>query len=1651
MAARKTPADEGESASHLEPGTAPAEAQEEAQEAAAHLSASAQLIGSQDPGLAGFFAAFTRYASPEDLVLYTGAELAALVRLIYAKATRRAPGTALVEAFVPRDEDREFSRGETVILAVNDDMPFLFDSATAEVLGHGMHIRTAFHPVIATPRDASGRRTAHGKVQQESVIVLALEHAPEKARIPEILAGLTRVFDDVRTIVRDWRPMVERLRETAADLALNPPPIAKDELEESLAFLEWLADDHFTFLGSRDYDYRAEGQGQLVADFGSGLGILANPEMRVIRRGEDRVSLTPDVREFLTQPSPLIITKSNSRASVHRRVHMDYIGVKRFDSEGRLKGERRFVGLFTSVAYSQLPADIPLLRRKVAQVLAGSGLPAKSHDGKALAHILNVYPRDELFQIQPEELLATALGILSLGQRPKVRVFLRFDRFDRYVSALVFLPRDRYNRAVREKIHAILARTFDGRTSAAYTSVDEENLARLHFIVGRNPGPRPQADVKELEDEIREAIRTWEDAFAEAAETQEGQSRGAVLIRRFGQAFPVGYREAFTPVQAVNDIEEIETLLEGRAPGGTVYARADDRRPIIDEKGRNLLRLKLFVRGDYVPLSDVLPVFENLGLRVVAEDAFGLKPLDENGRIQRVGVQNFLLERSSGGGDQARLRPLLEEAFHAVWLAHAESDGFNRLVIEAELDWRDVSILRAIAKFLRQAGITFSQTYMEAALAKNPSLATMLIDLFYSRHDPSAFTDPELRARDAEIILERIDGALEAVPSADEDRIIRAFAAVIEAMLRTNFFQRQPDGSIKPALAFKLDSTKLDLVPAPRPFAEISIYSPEVEGVHLRFGPVARGGIRWSDRAEDFRTEILGLVKAQQVKNAVIVPVGAKGGFYPKRLPRSGTREEIQTAGIAAYRTFIGALLDLTDNIAPDGTLVPPPDVFRHDDDDPYLVVAADKGTASFSDIANEIAESRGFWLGDAFAAGGSHGYNHKSMGITARGAWEAVKRHFRELGRDIQDQDFTVTGVGDMSGDVFGNGMLLSRHIRLVGAFDHRHIFFDPNPDPAAGWAERKRLFDLPRSSWADYDKNLISAGGGVFPRNAKEIYQTKEMRSFTGSSKANISPQELIRAILTAKTDLLFFGGIGTFVKSSAESATEVGDRANDAIRVDGSAVRASVIGEGANLGVTQLGRVEFAREGGPTGKGGRINTDAIDNSAGVDTSDHEVNLKILMSGPVRRHELDSASRDALLTEMTDDVAQLVLKDNYDQTLAISVAERSAVRDLDAASRLIRDLERSGKIDRAIEKLPDDEHLRILAREGRGLTRPELAVLLAHAKLDLQRHISGSDLPDDPFLETLLHDYFPLAARQRFAAELPRHRLKREIIATQLTNRTVNLAGPLFVHRMRELTSAPSWCAARAFALADGAFGLSALKERIDALDLVVAADDQNAMMTDIVELLRRLGHWFIVQLPASASMTETVATFGAGVTALRGRFSGLASMLEARTVERRIEELRASGVPEDVAEDVAALPLLGAVPEIVLLAESRKVPVDAAAGAYFRVGATVGFDRVRILSSQTVPADHWDRLALRRVADDLYAAQRLLASDALADVGDDVRNGDRTAGAAAVRAWAATRRQDIERTHAFLEELERAGTPTIAKLALAGSQVQKLAVPR
>ena len=1467
----------------------------------------------------------------------------------------------------------------------------------------GARIRAAFHPIL----DLDGAKI--------SVIALVCDALGEEAR-QKAVALLRDAFEQGRLAVRDWRDMLARLAAARDDLARFPSQVGGVAVDvgEDIAFLDWLADNHFTLLGARDYVLgKDDANGMLEPVKGSGLGVLSDDETRVIRRGGERAGLTAEVRAFLDAPDPIIVTKSATRSQVHRRSPMDYIGIKTFGANGAFAGERRFVGLFTSNAYSTPARAIPLLRRKIETVMKQAGLAPSSHDGKALAHILDTFPRDELFQVSADELHVIATGILHMGGLPRLKLFLRFDRFDRFVSALLLAPRDRINPKNRADIHALLAKAFNGRPSAVEAAEDESALIRLHYIIGRNDGPMPTVDVRALERDIMSLVTSWEDHLADALCASLGRGEGHAKLIALAPRFSPGYRGTFSAHEGARDLAVLEELA-GAKDGFFLHAQVWRR----EGDAAAALRLKLYVLGDVLPLSASLPVFENLGLKVISEDSYPVSFNRDGGWRQEAVVLDFAMERADGLPVKLDdVRGPLEAAFHAVLREEAENDGFNRLVIGAGLDWHDVTILRAIGKFLRQAAMTFSLAYMQQALVRNPDVAVLLVSLFYARNDP------RLKDGQAQVpeIDKRIAAALKDVPSLDDDRIIRRFKNVIDAVLRTNFFQKDGEGLARPAMAMKFDSAKLDELPAPRPWREIFVYSPSVEGVHLRFGRIARGGIRWSDRREDFRTEILGLVKAQQVKNAVIVPVGAKGGFYPKRMPPNPSREQFMDTGIAAYKTLINALLDVTDNLDRHGNIVPPAEVLRPDGDDPYLVVAADKGTATFSDIANGIALERGFWLGDAFASGGSVGYDHKKMGITARGAWEAVKRHFRELGTDIQSTDFTVVGVGDMSGDVFGNGMLLSRHIRLVAAFDHRHIFLDPQADAATGFAERERLFNLPRSSWDDYNKSLIGQGGGVYARTLKEIPLTSEVKALIGSDADSLSPAALINVLLKAKVDLLWFGGIGTYIKASSQSQLEAGDRANDALRIDGNDVRAKVVGEGANLGVTQLGRIEAARAG------ARIDTDAVDNSAGVDTSDHEVNLKILLGGPVMRGELNMDQRNALLASMTDDVARHVLADNYNQTLALSVAEARSARDLDSHNRLMRDLEARGKLDRAVEFLPSDAQLKILAKDGKGLTRPELCVLLAYAKLDLDAEVLASPLPDDPFFAGLLNGYFPPPAVQAFPEEPGRHRLKREIVSTVLINAIVNLAGPVFVLRTREVTGLSSADVARGFVLSDGAFALSALKARIDALDGKMDAGMQIELYSGIADQFRRATRWFLANEALDAPIAETVLRYRASLEALQESHAltdGDAARIQALSRQ----------VPEDLARDWTLMRHLDQALDVALLArETGKAPGEVAS-LYAGLGSAIGLDRLRSLAEQYVPSEHWDRLALRRLLDGLSRAQRGIATRLL------------TSGTP-VEAWTEAQGAALERTRTFLQTLEASGDLSVAKLMLASSQIQNL----
>jgi glutamate dehydrogenase len=1568
--------------------------------------------GSDIPGT--FLAELLGAAVPDDLQRYGADELAAIAERSWSLLALRQAGAPKISF-----EPAPVTRTVAVLDIINDDMPFLLDSVVGELNQRGLDIRLLVHPVFAVERDAAGTLTAFKGAakdggRHESFIHIHIEGVAEAARRAEIVRALEDILAQVRVAVQDWRPMLEWLRAVIAELRANPPPLDAGEIVEAVQFLEWLAADNFTLLGARDYVFTGDTD-VLEPMFETGLGLLRSSEVRPLLRWNQPLVITPEIRALMEEPRLLVITKSTLRSPVHRRVDMDYIGVKRFDRHGKLVGEFRLCGLFTSTAYTRSVRAIPYLRRKADDVIRRAGFEPASHSGKALVNVLETYPRDELFQIDEDLLYHFALAILQLGDRPRVRVLPRRDRFDRFVSILVYVPRERYDGRIRALIGDYLSTAFNGEVRAFYPFFTEGPLVRVHFIIGRSEGEAPDPDRATLDRAVEAIVRSWIDGLNEALAAAYDSGKAHTLAARYRGAFPIDYREVYAPAMAVGDIRVVELLTAERPlgvdfyrPGGASLARAG---------------LKVFSQSRPISLSERVPVLEDMGFRVVDERTYHIKPAD----AAEVWFHDMELESASGEPiDLGALEQRLEACFLVVMGKRAESDGYNALVLLNGLGWRDVALIRAISRFLRQIRVPYSQGYMWATLRKHSAVAAQIVTLFHTRFDPHLpVSDDERAAREAEIASASAT-ALQAVESLDEDRILRHFANAVQAAIRTNFYQLDRDGQPRDVIAIKFSSRKVDGMPLPRPLYEIFVYSPRFEAVHLRFGKVARGGIRWSDRPQDFRTEILGLVKAQNVKNAVIVPVGAKGGFVPKYLPAGGTREAIQAEGVATYKIFMSTLLDITDNIRP-GTagVVPPLDVVRKEGDDPYLVVAADKGTATFSDIANDIAIAHDFWLGDAFASGGSAGYDHKKIGITARGAWESVKRHFREMDINLATTPFTVVGVGDMSGDVFGNGMLREKTTRLVAAFDHRDIFIDPDPAAERTFAERQRLFDLPRSSWQDFDKTLISKGGGVYPRSAKEIRLSAEAQKLFGVGE-QLTPQDLIRAILKAPVDLIFFGGIGTYIRAADESDEAVGDRANDGVRVFGKDLRCKVIGEGANLGMTQRGRIEAAL------RGIRLNTDAIDNSAGVNTSDMEVNLKIALSIPLRDGRLTMAGRNALLAEMTDEVAALVLRNNYLQPLALSLAERRGMEAFGFQQRLIQTLEKRGHLDRAVEYLPDDAQLAERRRRSEPFTRPELSVLLAYAKLTLDEDLLESAVPDDPYLARELGRYFPKAIAERFPDALEHHRLRREIIATQLGNSMINRGGPSLIVRIADQTGAAPAAIAAAFAAVRDSFGMTALNTAIDGLDNIVPGKLQLDLYAAVQDILLDRIIWFLRNVDLSKGLAEVVAHYRDGIAAVEAALDGALSEegLSARAAgEGKLVE---AGVPADLAGRLANLPSLTAAPDIVLVADRTGKPIGEVAATYFAAGAFFRLDRMTSAASTIPIADYFDRLALDRARDSIGEAERRLAAAMV---------GNGAPGAAAVAAWVEPRHDEVERVRQAVHEIANSGL-TLSKLTVAAS---------
>ncbi|MEL3950474.1 NAD-glutamate dehydrogenase [Streptomyces sp. LNU-CPARS28] len=1601
-----------------------------------------QATPSDPSKVLAFLQRYYLHTAPEDLSDRDPVDVFGAAYSHFRLAENRPQGTANVRVHTPTVEENGWNCSHSIVEVVTDDMPFLVDSVTNELSRQGRGIHVVIHPQVVVRRDLTGKlldvlpegqNTAerpHDAVT-ESWIHVEIDRETDRADLKQITADLLRILSDVRETVEDWDKMRDAALRIADDLPTEPTAddVRDQEVEEARELLRWLAADHFTFLGYREYDLTDEDS--LAAVPGTGLGILrADPHHS---EGDDHHPVSPsfnrlpaDARAKAREHKLLVLTKANSRSTVHRPSYLDYVGVKKFDENGEVVGERRFLGLFSSAAYTESVRRVPVIRRKVEEVLKGAGFTPNSHDGRDLLQILETYPRDELFQTPADELRSIVTSVLYLQERRRLRLYLRKDEYGRYYSALVYLPRDRYTTGVRLRIIDILKEELNG-ASVDFTAWNTESiLSRIHFVVrvpkGGEVPDLSDADVERIEARLVEAARSWADGFGEALTAELGEERAAELLRRYANAFPEGYKADHTPRAAVADLVHLERLSQ-QSQQDFALSLYEPVGAAPDER-----RFKIYRSGAQISLSAVLPVLQRLGVEVTDERPYELRCSDRTSAwIYDFGLRMPKAQNGNGDylGDDGRGR--FQEAFAAAWTGDAEVDGFNSLVLRAGLNWRQAMVLRAYAKYLRQAGSTFSQDYMEDTLLNNVHTTRLLVSLFEAR------MSPDRQRAGTELtdgLLEELDGALDQVASLDEDRILRSFLTVIKATLRTNFFQEAAGGKPHSYVSMKLDPQAIPDLPEPRPAYEIWVYSPRVEGVHLRFGKVARGGLRWSDRREDFRTEILGLVKAQMVKNTVIVPVGAKGGFVAKQLPDpSVDRDAWLAEGVACYKTFISALLDITDNLVA-GEVVPPADVVRHDEDDTYLVVAADKGTATFSDIANEVAESYNFWLGDAFASGGSAGYDHKGMGITARGAWESVKRHFRELGHDTQTEDFTAVGVGDMSGDVFGNGMLLSEHIRLVAAFDHRHIFIDPNPDAATSYAERRRLFELPRSSWADYNKELLSAGGGIFPRSAKAIQLNAHIRQALGieTGGAKMTPAELMQAILKAPVDLLWNGGIGTYVKAASESHADVGDKANDAIRVDGADLRVKVVGEGGNLGLTQLGRIEFARSG------GRINTDAIDNSAGVDTSDHEVNIKILLNAVVQAGDMTVKQRNKLLAAMTDEVGQLVLRNNYAQNTALANSVFESPSLLHAHQRFMRRLGREGQLDRGLEFLPTDRQIRELLSSGRGLSQPELAVLLAYTKIVAADELIHTSLPDDDYLRRLLHAYFPKALREKFAEQVDAHALRREIITTVLVNDTVNTGGSTFLHRLREETGASLEEIVRAQLAAREIFGLGEVWDAVEALDNEVAADVQTRVRLHCRRLVERGTRWLLNNRPQPLQLAETVEFFRAGVDQVWTELPKLMRGSDLEWYEGIREELAGAGVPDELAQRVAGFSSAFPALDIVAVADRMGKEPLAVAEIYYDLADRLRITQLMDRIIELPRADRWQSMARASIREDLYAAHAALTADVLA-VGNGAATPEQR-----FKAWEEKNAAILGRARTTLEEIQGSDAFDLANLSVA-----------
>ncbi|RUR15894.1 NAD-glutamate dehydrogenase [Legionella sp. km535] len=1563
---------------------------------------------------AGFCAEFSKQlygtVALEDLREWDIDDLYGAVVNFWSLIVERSPRETKIKIYNPDFERHGWQTTHTVVEIICDDMPFIVDSLrmvinrmglTSHLIIHmgGIRVKRDSHNHVCDILPRNGLAVEEKNVLHEAPIFIEIDRQTDPLVLEELHKNFERVLDDNRAVFEDWEKMRAEVREAIKELDHVSKVVDPDELEETKAFLTWIEDHHFTFLGIRDYELIQKGKETILQAIPeTGLGVLRESTNKASTRSIS--AMTPEARELTLSPRILVMSKTNTLASVHRDAYTDYIGIKRFNSKGQVIGERRIIGLYTSAAYHTNPRHIPFLRHKVALIMENSKLNPRSHAGKVLLNILETLPRDDLIQGSEDELLEIAMGIFYMQDRKRIRLFARKDVYRRFISCLVYVPKDRFNTELRHAMQNILAESFHAEEITFSTLFGESVLARIHFIVKVNPQECPEYDLKEIEQKLIDVGRSWTDDLQHYLHEAYGEEQANAYFALYKNAFPISYRDNFSPRTAVYDIKHIDGLCAEHPLGINFY------RPL--DESENNFRLKVYQHDSTIALSDVLPILENLGLRAISERPYVLK--FENGKV--TWINDFAMQYNKEFEFNVdEIKELFQNAFARVWFGDAENDGFNQLVLAAGLNWREVAILRTYAKYFKQIGFTFSQDYMEMALNNNVNIAKKLVRLFEIRCNPLENNKRESRFNDltAEILND-----LDNVSNLDEDKIIRQYVQAINATLRTNFYQVDSNGNSKSYISIKLNSKIIPGVPKPHPMFEIFVYSPRFEGVHLRCGKVARGGLRWSDRREDFRTEILGLMKAQQVKNSVIVPSGAKGGFVPKHLPVNGTREEIMAEGISCYQLFIRGLLDITDNYK-DGHIVKPQNVVFYDEDDPYLVVAADKGTATFSDIANSISLEYGFWLGDAFASGGSVGYDHKKMGITAKGAWESVKRHFYELDIDIHNNDFTVVGIGDMAGDVFGNGMLLSNHIKLVGAFNHLHIFIDPNPDAAISYNERKRLFNLPRSNWTDYDKKLISKGGGVFNRSAKSIPVSPEMQKVFGIKQTEIEPNELIKTILKAKVDLLWSGGIGTYVKSSLESNASVGDRTNDSTRVNAKQLRCKVIGEGGNLGLTQLARVEY------TLHGGMVYTDFIDNSGGVNCSDKEVNIKILLNTIVASGDLTPKQRNELLGEMTDEVSKLVLRDNFLQTRAISLSASQALRSLELQSRYMNELERTGKLDRNLEFLPDDKALTERKLMGQGLGRPGIAVLMCYSKTLLKEQILASDVPEESYMNEILINSFPKPLQERFSKQMQDHPLRREIIATRLSNIIVNEMGFTYVYRLQDETGAPVSAIVRAYMIARTVLDLESIWKQIEELGTKISAQQQIDMMMLYVRLSRRVTRWFLRNQRRSLDVSHTIKLYSKGVVEFKKSMPAVFGEHGRAQYQEQYEERIKDGVPPSLAHELTVTRGLFAATDIIELAHTNNVSIEKVAEIYFGIGEFLDLSWIRTQVIIHPTENHWESLSREALRDDLDWQQRQLTSGIMCF---DAKNKDF---AARLESWGTVHAALIERWRFILTDLK------------------------